>query len=245
MAFWDKQATKNIKNALKEVDDNVKRVKTIDLKKTAVEAAINTALENIPPARQEIVKSADDNKAKPWIDKKFDAQINNAEVKELEALDKLERTLADDKELLTLVENENDLAVVATNLNSEASKIKIRENASSDLLKKSEAETLSERLTKASDTPPARKTKDGVSWSNVTKVARQLGGWLECKGKTHACELVFPNAKRKVPLSSDVHSGALAEQIRNQLPNFLPEHKIPTKQKLRTAFVSGDIRLAA
>ena len=197
MAFLDGKTAKEIKNALKNIKRNCEQQPSLDAKKPKVREIINGILLDIPGTKEEVIKNANEHKAKPWIDQKFDTKIDSFANSEIQFISKLQANLTENFELLQLVENDKDLAAITDQMDSDASAIEQREKKSNEELEKMERETLAERFSKPSDAPPARKTKDGVSWSNIAKVSRQLGGWLECGGGGHICSAVFQMQGRK------------------------------------------------
>jgi hypothetical protein len=104
-----------------------------------------------------------------------------------------------------------------------------------------EKKTIDSRLDRPSVQVPNLKTSDGVKWSKVVIVARQLGGVVIKTRGNHPYEIIFPNQDRPIPLSKDVNTISLAKEIRIQLFKSIPEHKIPKMTKLRQAINSGDV----
>lgn len=243
MTFWDGRNARELRNVLHQLNEQVKIKKTFDEKKSVAIAQLEKACALISEVKAEIAGCSDEEKSKPWIAERFDSDIDLLRDNEIKFLNGIDASMKESVELLGIAETVVDIAGV---IGSFSDKPFIeRERLNEKKIKEMEDSTLRERLAQPSASPPPRKTSDGVSWRNVVKVARQLGGSLECKAGAHACDLVFPRAIRTIPLSSDVHCGAIAQQIRDQLSNFLPDHKIPTKQRLRDALVGGDIKLAA
>jgi len=106
-----------------------------------------------------------------------------------------------------------------------------------------EEETINRRLKIKSIDIPSLNTSDGISWINITKVAKQLGGWIEpTNGSGHFAQIIFKNSTRPIPCSQDVGSGRIIGQILEQLKNFMPDNKLPKRKLLREAFNFGDLQ---
>ena len=247
MFFWKKDKSIEIFNSLRNIKKNLKNLKSnIDRKDKSLDI-IKEVIANIENAKSEILERANEEKEKPWIDQKFDTKIDELAKEEIKALDNLEKELT--KTYLPLLEETNSeedityaLDELLKKLQSEEEFISGREQKNQQQIKEWTRVTLKERLDKESTPVSNRNTSDGIKWSNIAYVARQLGGWIIAGGR-HNYEIVFPKATQPIPLSSDVGSRKLADEILDQLPNFLPEHKlrILNNNNLRKALNHGDL----
>jgi len=243
MLFWKKTASQEILEDLKSIGIHTSQLRKFETKRNVTKKIINGIKSNIIHAKHEIRERAEEEKSKVSIDARFDPEIDIMANEEVTALNKLESDLVVYRELVNKAEDETELNDVINILSEEETKIVEREKDYREKLEAMSHETIDERMSRSSDRPPNLKTYDGTSWIKISIVCRQLGGWVVCGGRSHICELRFPNHIRPVPFSEDVATIRLAQTVRPQL-RHLPARKIPSTHKLTIALKAGDIRKA-
>ncbi len=251
MFFWKKEASKEILKSLKNIEKNLKNLKSYADKKDKSLDIVNGITANIENAKKEILERTNEEKEKPWIDQKYDSEIDKFSKEEIKFLDNLEKELA--ATYLPLLEensSEEDFTYALNELlnkfENEEKEISAREQKNEQKIKEFIRLTLAERLSHPFTPAGANRTNDGVSWGDIVYVVRQLGGWTAIGGR-HQIVIVFPKSTQNIPISRDVNSGVIAKEILEQLPNWFPEHKIRNlnENKLKTALRAGDLLRAA
>ena len=162
---------------------------------------------------------------------------------ELKALDELKKKLVQYKTDFGDSTDIAEIEMLTEEIQDESKTLEARNAAIEKKIEDFERITLKARLKIFSIRCPALSTSDGINWANIATVARQLGGWLEPAGR-HAAVIRFPNAKRAIPVSGDIHSGVISREFVAEITH-LPPHKIPSSTKLQDAFNAGDIHRAA
>jgi len=247
--FWKKDKSREIRNSLREIEKKIKNLDGISKQTDAVINVITKIKANIETAKAEIKEKAQEEKSRPWIDTKFDSEIEKLADDEANALTKLSNDLDFYNDLAKELTNDAELKDVVNQLLREEELISAREKQTEKRFEQMEEETIrirarTRRVAPITEGVTGLKTSDGVKWKNIVCVVEQLGGWTEPAGK-HKMVLKFPNSQRPIPASQDVHSGIIARQIKDQLANFLPKYKIPSQAKLTVALASGDLHDAA
>lgn len=260
MTFWNQTATRVIRNSMENFEKQLKNIKankkiTEDKRFEQIKdfniEKIKLILKNIEDAKKEISEKAEEEKSRSWIDEKYDPEIDNLAKKELNEIDELKKELNTN---LGLIEdkdfsNEDKFTIfeeIQKRFEKEEKEISARESDSDKKIRELTEQTLQVRLKRTSADITPNSTKDGVRWSNIAQVARELGGWIEV-ASTHQLTIRFPNATRPIPLSRDVGSRLLAEEIKEQLQNFLPAHKAGSLNvsNIRKALNAGRLLAAA
>jgi len=242
MVLWRRKKSRKVRNDLGNVGRRIKGLKKIESKAEELKRRIGSIISKIDEAKKDIVEEAESEKLKVWLDSRYDGDIDKLVEKEIKELEGLKERLSDLRQLVD--SNVEDIADVIELLIAEESKLEVRIEENKKEIEKWETETLAQRMRTSSVVPPVGSTSDRVSFANIVRVARQLGGWCERGGHGGFFSIQFPMSLRPIPLSHDVSSTALAGQITIQLTH-LPDYKRPTSTKLRGAFRRGDIRSAA
>ena len=220
------------------------KIKIYSEKKDKTNDQIIYILSLVKDVKKEMLEWAIEEKGKPWIGERFDSAIDDLAKRETDELRVLEENLQEYTSLMQDIRNNEDLDNTIDMLLEEEKVIEERENKHNAIIESMTKETLKERLARPSSNVPPIKTSNKISWSNIVKVARGFGAWVESAG-SRPKKIFFPNAPRPIPISKDVHSGAIARQMITCLASSLPKHKLPTKSNLDKAFKKGNIRLSA
>jgi hypothetical protein len=244
MLFWRKDKAKEIRDDLKSVKNKTENLKKFEEKLDKTKSMLHKIKSNIKEAEKDILARAAEEKSRPWIDQKYDSDIDSMAENEVRALKQLESDMEEYVEMVVSLKDEKDLDAAINLLKEEESKIVKREEENEKKINKMATETINTRMGTPSDSSPAISTSDGTPWSDILYVSRQLGGWLVGKGN-HPAAIYFPHHKRPIPVSSDVGTDRIAGQIIEQLKNFFPTEKVPNKHNLVNALKKGDIRHAA
>lgn len=247
MGFWSKEASRNVLNNLKNIKALSKR-KDMNIVSELVKG-IKTILDNIENAKKEIIQSANEEIAKPWIDTRYDKEIKTLGEKDANELEKLEKDLKDYLQYLINEKEEKQLGAAKDIISILVGKLEsiLEVNEKNDKrLKEISAETIKRRIESSPFLAVLNnRTRDGISWSGICKVARQLGGSIVVSGR-HNYSISFPNSKRPIPLSRDVDSDTIAGEIIQELKNSLPNHKVAYLNiaNLKIAFDNADLLAA-
>ncbi len=240
--FWRKGKTRDVKNALLNLQAYLSYIPSFDKKRDLSIKIVTGAIADLETVRREIPIRAENYKKRALIDARFDAEIDKLATDELRILTKLEKDLALWGSMAASTEREEELAAVALALVNEGKEIRYRDDVFRKTVEGFEVGTLKRRSATETAAAPAEKTSDGVPFRNIAQVVRELGGWL-VSSSTHVVSILFPNASRPVPLSKDARSARLAQQIRDQLARWLPTHKIPSTSELVSSFRVGTLRV--
>lgn len=243
MIFWKKNKTKEIKCDLDKIHKSVKKLDDLEQKRTRIKKLISQMKDNIKEAEEDIKERAEEQKSRPTIDQKYDHQIEGLAQDEVAELRDLGSKLDTYQKEVDDVEQKEDLDAAIELLEEESKDIERREKKNEDALKDMELETLKVRLEHNSAQPPISRTKTGTKWKDILSVVRQLGGWLIISNGNHQAQIIFPNASRPIPISSDVGDNAVANDVKGQLRYSMPKEKIPNGNVLMKAFKCGDLRL--
>src|SRR3989344_3607301 len=241
MPFWKKAIARSILNNLLLRVENLSKPHD---KKRKIIATLKEIYDSIDAAKAEILERAEEEKAKPWIAPRFDPEIDAMANRENEELERLRETIKFYIELSEEAKEEKNLQDVLDNMVSEEKAIRVREAWIKETITKMEVTTLAERLRGTTAPAMTKRTRDGASWSNIAYVARQLGGSTMRAGE-HTYYIGFPGAARRIPLSADIYSTIIADEVKKQLKFSLPRHKIPSSDSLVKAFKRGNISAAA
>lgn len=251
MFFWKKENGKAVRNSLTNLKGKTQN-RPFPKKVSEIRNALILIQEKIPSVKTEFGVRASEEKSKPWIDARFDPEIDVLANDEVAAVGQFESRIPDYLSELSTVETEErddaekekDLLALAELLEEEGKLIDTRDADIQRQIEEMERATLRERLQNSSASALPLHTSDGVSWRDIAAVVRQLGGWIESAG-THAQIIRFPRAERGIPLSADVRSNVIAGEIVHQLQDLFPKHKIPNRAKMADALSAGDIHVAA
>lgn len=239
--FWSKKSGRKVCNSIKNIKKDLENLSDLEEKRSKVLAVVDIVKKNLGEVKEEILARAEEDKSLPYIDSQFDSQIDSLAAAEIVEVDKFLSSLSDFVELFEASESHDDLDTVVEGLLDEEKAIEDRESSHAAQLRSMEVTTAKARFHRSDNIPPLC-SSDGVSWRRIIDVCTQLGGWYEAtKRGRHKGAIIFPSSTRPVPLSEDLSSTNLAKQVRKQLINFLPEHKIPNNRNLRVAFVRGDL----
>ncbi|MBS3175655.1 hypothetical protein J4457_00265 [Candidatus Woesearchaeota archaeon] len=245
MFFWKKDTAKEIRDDLKKIRNKVGRLESFTKQIEQTGAIIQSIKSKIDRVEHEILQRATEEKAKPWIDARFDPQIDQLAQQEIQELNKLKQNLGSYAEETQQLKTAQDLNALIDLLEQEETTIQTRDEQILKQIETWERETIRERLSRPSDEAPSLRTVDGVPWKNIVTVARQLGGWFKRIKGEHEGKILFPGAGRPTLVSADIGATRIAKQFREQLVYSMPGHKIPNAKKLRDALTAGDIYLAA
>ncbi len=253
-----------LRREIERIEAKVKALKYLDDKETALTTALTDFTtdmkKNLEKIKKNIREQADEEKSKAWVDQRFEAEIDEMTNKEIALLDKFERDLAEYPAKVAGSISGTQLNAVLNDLRNEAKNLRVNEEYSEKRFEEIEKWTINERLRLRPVVPVGRRaqmsdlegrnTNDGVHWKGIMSVAQQFGGWLESTGGgDHPYQIKFPTPagtkSRPITVSKDISSNAIAKEIRQQLTNFLPPHKIPTDNFLKKAFAKGDVRAVA
>jgi len=243
--FWKKSKAKEIRLKLNNIGDEIKKLKNHEKKLAKTMALIEHIQKNIEEAEKDIIERGIEEKSKPYLDKKYDPEVDLIVKSEVKNLKKLSYDLEEYKEFAGVSENLKELDEVLDALINEEKEIEKKDLESKKKINLMQSATIQERMRTKSASNLHLNTNDGISWSNISEVARQLGGWLIVTTGDHPRAIIFPNREKNIPFSPDVRSTRVAKQVRNQLKKFMPKHKIPKKIAIENAFKLGDIRRAA
>ena len=231
--FWKKEAARDVLNVMHDVKKRIGAVRNFANLQESLLKIIREIDDSLDEVKAAIASRAQEEKSKPWIDHQFDVVIDSMAAKEIEQVNNIESALAVYASLADESVSAKDLELSIEGLMEEAQAIEEREASHAAQIDELARHTLREHLKTSSDAVPAGRLKDGVSFSDVLVVARQLGGWGVASSGKHVYQIVFPNSTRPIPLSKDVGSQLIAKAIVQQLRVLLPEHKIPSQSDVQ------------
>ena len=245
MLFWKKNKAKEIIKAFSNILKLTKTLFKFEYKKSRTHELIQVIKANIAMAKEDILGVAEEMKSRPWIDAKYDDEIDSLAQQEVNVLEKLRQDIDAYEDLVTEARDEKQLNYVIMELLQEESRIREREEQNEKTFKNMEDETIRSRLMAKSYKLPLVNTRDGIAWQKISIVIRQLGAWLEPAKKRadHFAKIVFSNGE-KISCSEDLGSGRLASQVIEKLRKFMPNYKIPSSGQLKNAFNKGDLHYA-
>lgn len=233
MVFWKKEAARDVLNLLRDVKKRIGAVRDFARQKDVLLRVIKEIDDSLDEVKAAIAARAQEEKSKPWIDRQFDVVIDALAAKEIERVNNIESGLAVYAQLAEESSSAEDLELSVEGLMDEAQAIEEREASHAAQIDSLVRESLREHLRTASDPVPAGRLKDGVSFSDVLAVARQLGGWGVASRGAHPYQIVFPSGARPITLSKDVGSQLVAKAIVQQLKFSLPAHKVPSQSDVQ------------
>jgi hypothetical protein len=243
MLFWKKDLAHEIVTELTGIVKTIDKLKSVTDKKDEARRIILRCKGNIAQAEKDIIKQAEEQKEKPWIDIRYDAEIDELAKQEVGALKKLDSELSDYESMLESLASQAELDAFVEMLAAEGGRIVARDKENLKKVKEYSDETIKERLKIKSITPGVRTTKDGVSYTDVAFVMRQLGAWVEYDAGhavPHPYAIHFSD-NGKVPLSGTLGSRKLANEVNTRLKNIYPRHKHISTHDLKEAFSRGSI----
>ncbi|HLC81626.1 MAG TPA: hypothetical protein VJH68_03130 [Candidatus Nanoarchaeia archaeon] len=239
--FWKGSFAKQVVIHLQLIGRQIKKLNEFGLmKKEAIKTTYSIKRE-ISEAKKNIAEKSAEEKHNPLLTAEQDRVVDALAADELHSLDALNDDLDSYQELLQGSVTMEELNEVIGLFQEEEETILRREKENEARVKAMKEQTLRIRLARPSSSVPGLRTKDGVKWNDIVRVAKELGGTVQKTSGRHSYEITFPKASRPVALSEDVTTTALAKQIREQLFHSFPPHKIPNTTKLRRALTSGDI----
>ena len=233
MVFWKKEAARDVLNLMREVKVRIAAVQKFAHKQEILLKVIKEIDDSLDEVRASIARRAQEEKSRPWIDPSFDSALESMAGKEIERVNNIESALAVYAGLAEESKSEEELVHSVEGLMEEAQAIIEREQIHERQLAIFVKTSLGIHLRRYSDPVPAGKTKDGVTFTNVLEVARQLGGWGVARLAGAHYEILFPNSHRQIVLSKSADSGAVAKEMVAQLRSSLPEHKIPSQSDVQ------------
>ncbi len=238
--FWKKKIGKKIRKELSVLERKISNLKDIKDKKERILATVQLIKENILHLEAEITERADEEKSNPLIDVKYDKEINKLAKEELSLLKKLYSDLDDYLELVSESNTSEEINELTQLIQQEGISIELREKDYQNKLAAMKKATLNERFRTISANPPPLRTSDKISWNDIAKVARELGGWVELRSGKHQCAILFPESVRPITLSADVNSQVIAKEFKKEIVH-LPENKRPTIKNIKDAFKEGSL----
>lgn len=246
MFFWKQDLTKRIVADLQKIEREIQVVRDVQVSKENIKAALKRILANVEDAKKAILNRAEDEISRPWIDPGYDDFIRELAGKETALLEILKNKIVMTLDLIEDLTNKGDFAVICDELIQEEKLIIEREKKNEQLIKFLQRETIKARLESSAGMEGlSGKTNDGVSFGNIQRVCRQLGGSV-VPGSAHSFHIVFRGGGRPIPLSMDAGSGRLAKQVIMVLrTSGWPENKLPSINELREAFSDGTLLRAA
>ncbi|MBI4451580.1 hypothetical protein HY642_06415 [Candidatus Woesearchaeota archaeon] len=245
LLFWRKKKPKDIHQELQDIESRVKALPTLQQKIDATVKAVNGITADIEQAEKDMLERAEELKARPWVDVKFDPAIDELAAQEVKALKKLEADLDMYESMVASTTSHEEVDSALQLISGETQDIAERDEANETAVTAYGAQTITERERLPSASVPAQKTKDGTPFARVATVVRALGGYIEFAGGKHPYHICFAGVGTVVPLSADVGIEKLAQQVRQQLTKALPKHKVPKRVNLQNAFASGDVTRTA
>jgi len=240
MVFWRKDTARDVKNVLVDLQARLARLKDFDRRRETAAGVVAGVLADLELVEREVPVRAEDLKSRPWLDARFDREIDEMAAYELRAIAQLEKDLALWGKMTAEAENEKELDIVAQTIVNEGKEIVSREESNERLVKGFEDGTSMMRMRHPSLDPPAEKTSDGVSLGAIANVVRELGGWLGAapRGSTR---VVFPGG-RSFLVTQDLSARRIAEGVVAVLRIIWPAYKVPPVDEMINAFRMGKLR---
>ena len=246
MFFWKASIGKRIKNHLKLINSKIEHLETFSEKFEKAVKYMNEIMEDYDKLEEEIKERCEEEKVKPWVNKKYCRDMDILLNLELQQIKKLEGELTLYQGLLhglaveDMSESDkiNNLHEITNTLSELEDDLRARDHTYEVKMALTEKESLQNNLSMSYDKVSNIKTNDGISYQKIVKVVRSLGATVE-KRSTHQFHIVFK--LNRVPISMDISLKRLASQIKRM---FEPEIVLNTL-KLINALKTGDVQKLA